>query len=82
MPAGPNAVCPICVNGERACPPEDCGGIYGYEELLEVLAKPRHRRYRELREWAGAGFDPGKFSIEAVNRHFAPKSRSTKVYVN
>ena len=82
LPAGPEAPCPICVNGERACPPEDCGGIYGYEELLEVLAKPKHRRHRELREWAGAGFDPGRFSIADVNRRLAPSRHRPKVYVN
>jgi hypothetical protein len=50
---------PGCVQGEGACPPEDCGGPGGYAELLAVLADQRHPRHAELRRWAGAlpGFD-------------------------
>ncbi|MCE0764895.1 plasmid pRiA4b ORF-3 family protein [Pseudonocardia kujensis] len=44
---------PGCVEGEGACPPEDCGGVPGYEHLLEVLADPSHVEYEHLREWAG-----------------------------
>jgi hypothetical protein len=44
---------PGCVFGEGACPPEDCGGPYGYTELLEVLADPAHPEHAEMREWAG-----------------------------
>jgi hypothetical protein len=44
---------PGCVEGEGACPPEDCGGVPGYEHLLEVPADPRHEEYEHLREWAG-----------------------------
>jgi hypothetical protein len=42
---------PICVAGERACPPEDCGGVSGYAELLQVLASPRTEEYREMSAW-------------------------------
>lgn len=44
---------PGCVEGEGACPPEDCGGAPGYEHMLEVLADPGHEEYEHLREWAG-----------------------------
>ncbi|MEU7811608.1 plasmid pRiA4b ORF-3 family protein [Pseudonocardia sp. NPDC049154] len=44
---------PGCVEGEGGCPPEDCGGVPGYEHLLEVLADPSHEEYEHLREWAG-----------------------------
>ncbi|MFR9803899.1 plasmid pRiA4b ORF-3 family protein [Pseudonocardia sp. RS010] len=44
---------PGCVEGEGACPPEDCGGVPEYEHLLEVLADPSHGEYENLREWAG-----------------------------
>jgi hypothetical protein len=42
---------PRCIGGERACPPEDCGGIEGYDHLLKVLANPRHEEYEEMVEW-------------------------------
>ena len=63
--------CPRCLAGERAHPPEDCGGPWGYQELLEALANPGHERYDELSEWLdgyeGLGFDPEAFDIEVVN---------------
>lgn len=42
---------PRCLAGENATPPEDCGGAYGFEELKEVLTKPRSAKYREMRDW-------------------------------
>jgi hypothetical protein len=54
---------PICLEGERACPPEDCGGEMGYELLLEVLADPMHEEYLDLRQWAG-DFDPERFDAK------------------
>lgn len=57
----------VCVSGERAGPPEDCGGPDGYRDLLEVLADPTHPEYAETRERVGAGFDPGAFSMDGVN---------------
>lgn len=42
---------PQCIAGERACPPEDCHGAYGYERLLEILADRSHEEYREMVEW-------------------------------
>lgn len=49
--------------GRRACPPEDCGGPWGYVRLLEILADPRHEEYEEMREWTGDDFDPEAFSL-------------------
>ena len=58
---------PICVGGQRACPPEDCGGPWAYSEFVEALHNPDHRRYEELLEWVGGEFDPERFDQEAVN---------------
>src|SRR5262245_58337854 len=52
---------PLCVEGERACPPEDVGGTRGYEEFLEAMADPDHERHEEFRQWIGGRFDPEAF---------------------
>lgn len=44
---------PICVAGKRACPPEDCGGIYGYREFLEAIRDPMNEEHESMLEWAG-----------------------------
>jgi hypothetical protein len=64
-PSTPDLVLPSCTGGERAGPPEDCGGTWGYAELLEILADRTHHEHAERREWAdgwGHGaFDPDRF---------------------
>ena len=62
---------PICVDGKRAGPPEDCGGVWGYAELLEILADPAHEDYEERLEWLGEPIDPEAFDLEQVNRELA-----------
>ena len=42
---------PRCIAGERACPPEDCGGVPGYYRLLEILNNPKHDEYQETIDW-------------------------------
>ena len=51
-----------CIAGERACPPEDCGGVPGYEELCQALKDESHPEHKSMKQWAGA-FDPEVFSI-------------------
>lgn len=62
---------PRCIEGAGACPPEDCGGIPGYEELLTVLSDPDHSDYRQMNAWAGGKFDPSYFDVKGVNRQLA-----------
>ncbi|MGS5046811.1 MULTISPECIES: plasmid pRiA4b ORF-3 family protein [unclassified Mameliella] len=57
---------PACVAGERACPPEDCGGPYSYEEFLDALTDKRHPEHRDTMQWAGA-FEPEVFSVQQAN---------------
>ncbi|NJM68696.1 MAG: tyrosine-type recombinase/integrase [Acaryochloris sp. RU_4_1] len=59
---------PVCLAGKRACPPEDCGGDWGYAHLLKVLKNPRHPEYRERKEWVGRGFNPKAFDLKEVNQ--------------
>jgi len=68
MSPDPSEPYPICVTGKRACPPEDCGGTWGYEELLEIISDPNHEEYEERMEWLGEEFDPESFDVERVNR--------------
>lgn len=60
-----------CVGGARAGPPEDCGGVAGYEQLVDAMADAEHPRRDELIEWLGEPFDPERFDLAAVNRDLA-----------
>ena len=64
----PKVKYPRCVEGARACPPEDCGGIWGYADFLEAISDPKHPDHRDMKEWIGGKFDPEKFSVDAVNK--------------
>jgi hypothetical protein len=63
----PGVAYPVCTDGKRRGPLEDCGGVPEYYNLLEVLSDPGHEDYEMLTEWAGANYDPERFNIEAVN---------------
>jgi hypothetical protein len=58
---------PRCTAGARACPPEDCGGPGGYEQLLYTLGHPKHKEHADMLEWAGGPIDPEAFVAEDVN---------------
>jgi hypothetical protein len=57
-----------CIDGARACPPEDCGGLWGYEDMLNALKDPRHKGHESAAAWLGEEFDPEAFDVEKVNR--------------
>ncbi len=59
---------PVCTAGKMNCPPEDCGGIWGYYNMLEVLQNPEDEEYEDYREWLGDDFDPEYFDKDQVNR--------------
>ena len=73
-------VLPLVVSGENACPPEDCGGIHGYKELLEVLKNPKHPECRETKVWVGSKFNPTKFSVDACNKELGKLNKYMKEY--
>ena len=65
--AKPDYPYPLCVAGERACPPEDVGGPPGYQDFIEVIRNPSHELHDELTLWAGGFFDPEGFDVNGVN---------------
>jgi hypothetical protein len=67
LPAEAGITYPRCIAGERACPPEDCGGPWGYGDFVEAIQNPKHERHDELLEWIGDDFDPEAFDLEAAN---------------
>ena len=66
---------PACVEGKRHGPPEDCGGVPGFYNLLEAIGDPEHGQHEQMRDWLGDDFDPEAFSVDEVNRRLAPLHR-------
>lgn len=58
---------PICLKGKMSCPPEDCGGVWGYAEILDILKHPAHEEYESYIEWLGENFDPESIDIDEIN---------------
>jgi len=66
LPKENNVTYPLCVKGERACPPEDCGGTYGYEDFLKIIGDPDDEQHEEKLEWIGGEFNPEHFDPNEV----------------
>jgi len=66
LPCEKGVTYPVCVKGKRACPPEDCGGIWGYQDFLEAILNPLHEEHKETLEWAGGKFDAEAFDPNEV----------------
>ena len=74
LPADPATKYPVCIEGKRRCPPEDCGGAYGYARMLRILANPKHEEHEDTLTWVGGTYDPKAFDPRAV-RFDNPKKR-------
>ena len=68
LPHDPLVRYPVCLTGKRACPPEDCGGVWGYAEFLEAITQPDHPEHESMLEWVGGAFDPDAFLLSEVNQ--------------
>lgn len=77
LPIDPQLQYPHCSAGKRACPPEDCGGVPGYECLLQAMSDPRHPEYKNYIEWLGCKFDSEKFNSAFIR--FNNPSRRLKM---
>lgn len=70
-----HGVAPSCIAGARACPPEDCGGVWGYANLLKIISDSSHPEHREMLEWLGDQFEPERFDISETNSVLARMKR-------
>ncbi|MBA3441808.1 MAG: plasmid pRiA4b ORF-3 family protein [Pyrinomonadaceae bacterium] len=66
-PLGQDVTYPQCAAGTRACPPEDCGGVWGYANFLAAIGDPSHPEHEEMLEWVGGAFDPERCDFKGIN---------------
>jgi len=71
VPAIEGQAYPVCIAGKRNCPPEDCGGVGGYDELLAIMADSSHPNHADYVDQFGEDFDPGDFDIELATIELA-----------
>lgn len=73
LPFDESTPIPVCIDGARDCPPEDCGGIWGYSELLKIVKNPAHEEYEDYMAWLPENFDPDYFDIDDTNKALKTK---------
>jgi hypothetical protein len=69
-PRPSSAHLPMVLAGRGACPPEDVGGLPGYYHFLQAIKNPGHPEHEDMKNWAGADFDPAAFDVQEINRAF------------
>jgi hypothetical protein len=79
LPLDDKTQTPLCIDGERNCPPEDCGAAPGYEDLIEALKKPKSKEAKEITEWLGRPYNPEDFNIEEINDLLKPRVKTLKI---
>jgi putative DNA-invertase from lambdoid prophage Rac len=67
LTAEPDASYPVCIKAKRACPPEDCGGTWGYQAFLEAIKDPDHPEHESMLEWVGGSFDSEDAELDEIN---------------
>lgn len=70
---------PTCIDGEGACPPDDVGGISGYEQFQEIMKDKNHPQHQEMKEWAESQYYKENFDIESINRYMADILKLKKI---
>lgn len=76
LPANAAITYPVCTGGKLNCPPENCGGIPGFYEMLRVLDDKRHPERAEMLEWLGSTYDPQAFDQPEINQQLTALSNS------
>ncbi len=69
---------PTCLTGKMSCPPEDCGGVWGYADMLEAIQDPEHEEHENYIEWLGEDFDPRYFDKSEINQALKQVKRWAK----
>lgn len=77
-----NELLPSFVSGQNACPPEDCGGVYRYKEIIEILADPSHEEFESIVDWLGPKFNPIAFNRLAIEKGLGILGAKIKGYEN
>lgn len=75
-----NEILPCFVLGQNACPPEDCGGVYRYREIIEILADSMHEEYQSILEWLGQKFNPNTFNRIKIEKEIGILGAKIKGY--
>jgi hypothetical protein len=60
---------PVCLTGRRACPPEDCGGPWGYDDMLTAMRDPLHENHAFVVDWLPVDFDPEQFDADIATEN-------------
>ena len=68
MKPEPDRQYPLCLAAARAAPPEDVGGVPGYQEFLDAIGTPDHEEHDSMLTWIGGAFDPAGFDLNTINR--------------
>lgn len=76
----PENILPLCTNGKRCCPPEDCGGLSGYYGIIDSLSNPKSNESREITEWLGYIYDPEYFNVDEVNNNLSKIKKIIREY--
>jgi hypothetical protein len=71
VPRDESQTYPICIDGGGAAPPEDCGGVWGYANLVAALSDPNHPEHEDMLDWFGEEIDPNAFDLAHVNQRIA-----------
>lgn len=67
LPRTPDMNIPVCIKAMMAAPPEDCGGIWGYYNMLEIIKDPNHPEYEDWKDWVPEGYDPERVDLDEIN---------------
>ncbi|MEY2923363.1 MAG: hypothetical protein RL108_1989 [Bacteroidota bacterium] len=75
-----NELLPAFISGQNACPPEDCGGVYRYREIIEILGDPSHEENESIKEWLGPKFNPVKLNSHSITKELGNLGAKIKIY--
>ena len=76
----PDVIYPHCVSGSGNCPPEDCGGIHGFSEMLEILKDKNNPEHKSFKQWVGKKYNPDEFDIVKANKNLKRVKARIKEY--